>query len=72
MKYHVTLVEEDNGGWSVICDDLPGCCSQGETREEAVANIRIAIREWLDYLREEGLPIPAPERGAVIHAEVFA
>ena len=46
MKYSVTLVESDEG-WAVWCDSLPGCCSQGATREEALANIREAIREWL-------------------------
>ena len=72
MKYRITLVEEDEGGWSVACDDIPGCFSQGETREEAIENIRIAIREMLEYLREEGLPVPEPARGAVLHEEVFA
>jgi predicted RNase H-like HicB family nuclease len=47
MDYHVTLVESAEGV-AVWCDDLPGCCSQGVTREEALANIRDAIREWLD------------------------
>ena len=47
MKYHVTLVESEEG-FAVWCDDLPGCCSQGTTRQEAVENIRIAIREYLE------------------------
>ena len=46
MNYHITLVESAEGV-AVWCDDLPGCCSQGATREEAVSNIREAIREWL-------------------------
>jgi len=50
MKYRITLVEEPEGGWSVWCDDLRGCASQGETREEAIENIRIAIREYLESL----------------------
>ncbi len=45
MKYTVTLVESDEG-WAVWCDTLPGCCSQGATREEAMANIREAIAEY--------------------------
>ena len=45
MKYSVTLVESDEG-WAVWCDTLPGCCSQGATREEALANIREAIAEY--------------------------
>jgi len=50
MKYRVTLVEEPEGWWSVWCDDLRGCASQGETRQEAIENIRIAIREYLESL----------------------
>jgi predicted RNase H-like HicB family nuclease len=45
MQYNVTLVESDEG-WAVWCDNLPGCCSQGATREEALANIREAITEY--------------------------
>ena len=45
MNYSVTLVESDEG-WAVWCDSLPGCCSQGATREEALANIRDAISEY--------------------------
>ena len=47
MRYRVTYVESAEG-WAVWCDDLPGCCSQGETRKEAEENIRIAIQEYLD------------------------
>jgi predicted RNase H-like HicB family nuclease len=45
MKYRVTLVEPEEG-FAVWCDDLPGCNSQGETREEALANIKKAISEY--------------------------
>lgn len=47
MNYHITVVESAEGV-AVWCDDLPGCCSQGSTRQEALANIRDAIREWLE------------------------
>ena len=46
MKYRVTLVESDEG-FAVWCDDLPGCNSQGATREEALENIKQAISEYL-------------------------
>ena len=53
MKYRITLIETGEG-WVVWCDDLPGCCSQEGTREEAVENIRIAIAEYLDAQPEIG------------------
>ena len=52
MKYSVTLVESDEG-WAVWCDSLPGCCSQGATREEALAGIKEAIAEYLAAKAEE-------------------
>jgi len=45
MQYRVTLIDSDEG-WAVWCDQFPGCCSQGATREEALANIREAIVEY--------------------------
>ena len=52
MEYRVTLMKSDEG-WSVSCPSLPGCHSQGSTREEAIENIRAAIREWLAVEAEE-------------------
>ena len=46
MKYRVVLIESEEG-FSVSCPALKGCHSQGQTREEALENIRDAIREWL-------------------------
>lgn len=46
MNYKVVLHESDEG-YSVSCPGLPGCWSQGETEEEALANIQDAIREYL-------------------------
>ena len=52
MSYRVRLLETDEG-WSVSCLDLPGCHSQGDTRDEALANIREAIELWLKVEVEE-------------------
>jgi len=51
MNYQVTLVESDEGV-AVWCEDLPGCVSQGATKEEAIENIREAIREYLAAVPE--------------------
>jgi predicted RNase H-like HicB family nuclease len=52
MSYRIRLLETDEG-WSVSCLDLPGCHSQGESRDEALLNIRAAIQLWLEVEAEE-------------------
>ena len=47
----ITLLRTDEG-YSVSAPELPGCCSQGETEEEALANIEDAIREYLQAAEE--------------------
>ncbi len=51
MIYRVRIHESEEG-YSVSCPGLPGCWSQGETEEEALENIRIAIREYLSAVDE--------------------
>jgi len=52
VHYRVNLFESEEG-WAVSCPDLKGCHSQGSTREEALANIKEAIRLWLEVEKEE-------------------
>ena len=52
MTYRIRLLETEEG-WAVSCLDLPGCHSQGNTREEALSNIREAITLWLEVEAEE-------------------
>ena len=58
MKLTVILVPEGRGRYSVICPAVPGCVSQGESLEEALANIREAILLCLEVRRADGLPSP--------------
>ena len=51
MKYKV-LLQHSEEGFSVSCPGLPGCWSQGGTEEEAVENIRDAIKEYLEAIAE--------------------
>lgn len=53
MKYTVILEKEEEGGYSAQCLELPGAISQGETKEEAVRNIKEAIEAVLDALNQE-------------------
>ncbi len=50
----IVLIESD-GGFAVSCPSLPGCHSQGATREEALANIREAIALWLEVAEEDSI-----------------
>lgn len=56
----MVLQPEEEGGFSVFVPALPGCASQGETREEALAMIKEAIEGYLESLEANGDPIPAP------------
>jgi predicted RNase H-like HicB family nuclease len=58
MRYTVVLEDEADGGYSASVPALPGCRSQGDTRDEALANIREAIELYVEALREAGEPIP--------------
>jgi predicted RNase H-like HicB family nuclease len=48
----------EDGFWVVECPSLPGCISQGQTKEEALENIREAIDLYVESLREDCLAIP--------------
>lgn len=58
MRYTVVLEQEQDGGYVASVPALPGCVSQGDTREAALANIREAIELYLDDCRDAGDPIP--------------
>ena len=58
MRYTVVLEKELDGGYVVSVPTLPGCVSQGDNREEALANIREAIELYIEDCREAGDPIP--------------
>jgi predicted RNase H-like HicB family nuclease len=53
MKYTVVLEPQEEGGFTVQCVEIPGAISQGETRKEALANIKEAIKLVLEVQREE-------------------
>ena len=55
----VILYPGDTGYWVAECSSLPGCVSQGKTKEDAIQNIREAIEGYTLALQEDGLSIPA-------------
>ena len=61
MEYSVVLHKAEEGGLWVEVPALPGCYSQGETADEALANVKEAIELYLETLIEEGKPVPRDE-----------
>ena len=57
MKFSVTLDRDEDGVWIAECPSIPGCVSQGDTREEALANVQEAIALCLEVRAERGLPL---------------
>ena len=63
MKLRVLVEQDEDGKYVVTCPSLPGCVSESDTREAAVANIRDAIRGYLKSLRKHGEAMPSPVAG---------
>lgn len=54
----VILYPGEDGFWIAECPSLPGCISQGVTRQEALGNIREAMDLYIEVLQDEGRPVP--------------
>jgi len=70
VKFRVTIEPDEDGIFIAECPALPGCISQGKTRDEAMSNIRDAIQGYLESLKKHGEPIPAPITEAVVEVSV--
>ena len=64
----VIVYSGEDGFWVAECPSLPGCVSQGQSREDAIANIREAIEGYIFALREDNLPVPEERFDALIVA----
>jgi antitoxin HicB len=60
MEYGVRVEQDEDGIFVATCPTLPGCVSQGQTRTEAIANIREAIEAYLKSLLKHGDFVPRP------------
>ena len=60
------LSAEDGGGFIATVPDLPGCMSDGETPEEAIANTQDAIAAWIEAAKDLGRNIPKPSRRSAL------
>lgn len=58
MKFRVLIDQDEDGVFVAQVPSLPGCITQGATRQEAVSNVQEAIAAYLESLNEQGEPIP--------------
>jgi predicted RNase H-like HicB family nuclease len=61
MKLKIVLEPSDEGGFTVYVPSLPGCVSEGDSREEAMANIKEAIELYLEPVEDDLLNLPKAE-----------
>jgi antitoxin HicB len=65
LEYPVVIAPltlDDGGGFSAIVPDLPGCMSDGDTPEQAIANVQDAIASWIEAANDLGRVIPNPSK----------
>ena len=70
LEYNVVLEEDPDGGYIVHCPALPGCFSQGETKEEAIENIKEAILVYLESLQKDKEEIPNDVKSEIVPVQV--
>jgi len=63
LSYTIVLEPAEEGGFNVFVPALPGCVTQGDTQEEAIAMAEEAIHLWVDALAREHKPIPVQPAG---------
>ena len=62
MKFNVTIERDEDGVWVVECPSIPGCVSQGASKDEALQSIAEAIQLCLKVRAEQGLPLTIETR----------
>ena len=68
MIFNVTVDRDEDGVWVVECPSIPGCVSQGGTKEEALENIKDAILLCLQVRAEKGYPLTIETRQVEVAA----
>lgn len=70
MHYRIVIAEDEDGTFVAECPSLPGCISQGKTREAAIENIQEAIKGYLESLKKHGDPIPPSISEEIVEVNV--
>ena len=68
IRYELIIYwSDEDQAFVVEVPELPGCMADGDTYEQAVANARVVIEEWIETARDLGRPIPQP-KGRLMYA----
>lgn len=70
MKFRVVIEQDEDGKFIASCPTLPGCLSDGVTRDEALANIKDAIEGYLTSVVKSGDPIPSPISEEIVDVDL--
>ncbi len=70
MKFRIHIEQDEDGVFVASCPSLPGCWSQGSTRDEAVRNVTEAIGMYVEDLDSRGEPVPPPITEEVVEVDV--
>jgi antitoxin HicB len=70
LRYRILITEDEDGEFVAECPSLPGCISQGKTRETAIENIQDAIKGYLESLKKHGDPIPPSISEEIVEVNV--
>lgn len=68
MIFNVTIERDEDGVWIAECPSIPGCVSQGATKDEAIENVKDAIKVCLEVRAEKGLPLTIETRQVEVAA----
>ena len=69
MKLRIIIEQDEDGRFVATCPTLPGCVSQGDTRDQARTNITDAISGYLESLRKHNEPIPPAITEEIVEVE---
>ena len=70
MKLRILIEQDEDGMFTATCPTLPGCISQGRTRDEARVNIIDAISGYVESLKKHGEPVPPSIQEEVVEVEL--
>ncbi len=68
MIFNITIERDEDGVWITECPSIPGCVSQGVTKDEAIENTKDAIKICLEVRAEKGLPLTVETRQVEVAA----